>query len=107
MRSASFFIHFIMSDWILQPWPWYVSGALIVIIILSLLLFGKSFDFSSNLRTLCTMCGADRYVPLFQFDWKKQSWNVFFLLGTGIGGWLASNYLSSPDYVVAISEATL
>lgn len=96
-----------MPDWILQPWPWYVSGALIALIMLALLLFGKSFGFSSNLRTLCTMCGADRYVPFFQFDWKKQSWNVFFLLGTGIGGWLAANYLSTPDYVVALSASTI
>jgi uncharacterized membrane protein YedE/YeeE len=92
---------------ILQPWPWYISGALIAIIMLFLLLFGKSFGFSSNLRTLCAMCGADKYVPFFEFNWKSQSWNILFLMGTGIGGWLAANYLSEPGYIVAISEDTI
>ena len=92
---------------ILQPWPWYISGALIAIIMLFLLLFGKSFGFSSNLRTLCTICGAGKYAPFFEFNWKSQSWNILFLMGTGIGGWLAANYLSEPGYVVAISEDTI
>tara|TARA_B100000768_G_scaffold105048_1_gene97589 strand:- start:506 stop:1063 length:558 start_codon:yes stop_codon:yes gene_type:complete len=94
-------------SFILQPWPWYISGALIAIIMLFLLLFGKSFGFSSNLRTLCTMCGADKYVPFFEFNWKSQSWNILFLVGTGIGGWLAANYLSEPGYIVAISQDTI
>ena len=28
-------------DWIMQPWPWYVSGAAIAIVMLLLLLVGK------------------------------------------------------------------
>jgi uncharacterized protein len=74
-------------DLILQPWPWYVSGALIAFVMWLLLYFGKSFGFSNNLRTLCTMCGADKFAPFFQFNWK-------------------TNFLTTPDYVVAISEAT-
>ena len=53
------------------------------------------------------MCGADRYAPFFEFNWKTKSWNVLFLVGTGIGGWLAANYLSEPGYIVEISEATI
>ena len=94
-------------DWIMQPWPWYVSGALIALIMFIMLFFGKSFGFSSNLRTLCTMCGADKYAPFFQFDWKTQSWNLFFLVGAGLGGYLAANFLTVDDYTVAISESTI
>ncbi|HEY4539287.1 MAG TPA: YeeE/YedE family protein, partial [Faecalibacter sp.] len=35
---------------ILQPWPWYIGGPLIAIIMLLLIYFGKSFGFSSNFR---------------------------------------------------------
>jgi hypothetical protein len=94
-------------DLILQPWPWYVSGALIAFVMWLLLYFGKSFGFSNNLRTLCTMCGADKFAPFFKFNWKEQSWNLLFLVGAGLGGYIATNYLTTPDYVVAISEATI
>jgi len=94
-------------DFILQPWPWYVSGVLIAMIMFVMLFFGKSFGFSNNLRTLCTICGADKYAPFFQFDWKTQSWNLFFLIGAAVGGFIATNYLSLPDYTVAISEQTV
>ena len=91
----------------MQPWPWYVSGALIALIMFIMLYFGKSFGFSNNLRTLCTMCGADKFAPFFQFDWQTQSWNLMFLVGSGIGGYLAMNFLSPEGYTVAISEATI
>ena len=32
---------------------------------------------------------------------------MLFLVGTGIGGWLAANYLSEPGYIVAISQDTI
>ena len=91
----------------MQPWPWYVSGALIALVMFIMLYFGKSFGFSSNLRTLCTMCGADKFAPFFQFNWKEQSWNLMFLVGSGIGGYIAMNFLSPEGYTVAISEATI
>ncbi|MGE4347437.1 MAG: YeeE/YedE family protein, partial [Flavobacteriaceae bacterium] len=47
-------------EWILEPWPWYVSGPLIAMTMCILLYIGKNFGMSSNLRTLCTMCGADK-----------------------------------------------
>lgn len=94
-------------DWILQPWPWYVSGAIIALVMFIMLYFGKNFGFSNNLRTVCTMCGADKYAPFFQFDWHTQAWNLFFLLGTLLGGYIAANYLVEPGYMVSISESTV
>src|SRR5210317_751943 len=94
-------------DLIMQPWPWYVSGALIALVMFIMLYFGKSFGFSNNLRTLCTMCGADKFAPFFQFNWKEQSWNLMFLVGSGIGGYIAMNFLSPEGYTVAISDATI
>jgi len=40
---------------LMQPWPWYVSGPLIALIMFLLLFTGKNFGMSSNLRTMCTI----------------------------------------------------
>lgn len=79
---------------LLKPWPWYVSGPLIAVVLLLLVYFGKSFGMSSNLRTFCTMAGAGKYAPFFSFDWRTQQWNLMLVLGTVIGGFVASHFLT-------------
>ena len=91
------FIILPMLEIIKQPWPWYASGTAIAVIMVLLLFFGKSFGFSSNLRTICSIAGAGKHIKFFNFDWKKQRWNLLFLLGAILGGWLARTYLSSPQ----------
>lgn len=81
-------------NWILEPWPWYVSGPLIAFTMFVLLYIGKAFGMSSNLRTLCAMSGAGKYFDFFNFDWKAQRWNLLIILGGTIGGFIGSNYLS-------------
>lgn len=93
-------------DWITQPWPWYVSGAAIALVMLLLLLVGRNFGMSSNLRTLCTICGAGKSSDFFQFDWKSQRWNLMVVLGAIIGGYIAANYLTT-DPAVAINPDTV
>jgi len=51
----------------------------------------KNFGMSSNLRTLCTICGAGKKVDFFKFNWKTQRWNLIFVLGTIIGGFIAED----------------
>ena len=41
-------------EYILNPWPWYVTGPLIALVMLMLLYFGKTFAMSSNLATINT-----------------------------------------------------
>lgn len=86
-----------MIDLLSRPWPWYFSGAAIALIMFMLLYFGKSFGFSSNLRTICSMAGAGRSVKFFDFDWKAQRWNLLFLLGSVLGGILSSTVLDSRE----------
>lgn len=81
-------------DFILQPWPWYVSGPLISLVMLLLIYFGKNFGMSSNLSTLCTIAGADKYADFFKFDWKAQGWNLVVVLGAMIGGFISVYFLS-------------
>lgn len=95
-----------LIQFISQPWPWYISGLLIAAIMLTLLFFGKIFGFSSNLRTMCAMCGAGKFSDYFVYDWRSRIWNLWFLAGSVIGGWLAANYLSDGK-PVQIAASTI
>ncbi len=81
-------------DWIYEAWPWYVAGPVIALVMILLLVFGKSFGFSSNLRTVCSIMGAGKVSEFFRFDWKKQVWNLVFLLGAIIGGYVVNQYMT-------------
>jgi len=95
-----------MIELIKQPWPWYASGTAIAFIMVLLLYFGKSFGFSSNLRTLCTIAGAGKTTKFFNFDWRTQRWNLLFLLGSIIGGYIAATFLKS-DIPLQLYSATI
>lgn len=83
-----------MYEVITKPWPWYVAGPLITLVMVTLILLGKNFGISSNLRTMCSMCGAGRRSDFFNFNWKEQIWNLIFVLGTIIGGFIAAHFMS-------------
>ena len=91
-------------DWIYEPWPWYVSGPMIALIMFLLLMVGKNFGMSSNLRTMCTICGAGDKADFFRFDWKAQRWNLVVVLGAVIGGFIGSQLLSTDTSVVINPE---
>lgn len=92
-------------DVIFAPWPWYVSGFLIALTMFALLLLGKRFGMSSNLRTFCTICGAGKRTAFFNFNWKEESWNLVVVLGAVIGGYVGAHFLSDGS-MPEISEAT-
>jgi len=93
-------------EWIFEPWPWYVSGPLIAVTLFLLIFMGKRFGMSSNLLTLCTLCGVDAKADLFDFNWKSQRWNLIVVLGAIMGGFLGANFLSN-DLSVAINPDTV
>jgi uncharacterized membrane protein YedE/YeeE len=93
-------------DWIYEPWPWYVSGVMIGLIMLLLIMVGKNFGMSGNLRTICSICGAGNTTSFFQFDWKSQRWNLLVVLGAIIGGFIAHQFLT-VDAPVAINPETI
>lgn len=95
-----------MIDYILQPWPWYVSGPCIAIVMFLLLYFGKTFGMSTNLRTLCAMGGAGKRSDFFKIDWRSQKWNLIVVLGAIVGGFIAQEFLSNP-IVMDLSAETV
>jgi len=96
-----------MSEIVYSPWPWYVAGPLIAMTMLLLLWVGKRFGVSSNLRTLCAIGGAGAVVEFFRFDWRSQTWNLMFIGGTIIGGYIAAFYLSDSREVVLASDTVM
>jgi len=94
-------------DFILQPWPWYVSGPLIALIMAILVFFGKTFGMSSNLRTLCSIGGAGKLADFFKFDWKAQKWNLIVVVGAIIGGYIAVQFLSDGSAINLSSETII
>ncbi len=70
-----------MLHWLQQPWPWYVSGPLIGLMVPLLLLLGnKVFGISSSLRHICAACLPAK-LPFFNYNWKAEQWNLFFVRG--------------------------
>jgi uncharacterized protein len=92
-------------EWIKQPWPWWVAGPLIGLTVPTLLIVGnKSFGISSSLRHICAMCVPAK-IPFFTYDWKKELWNMVFVLGILIGGFIAATFFANPDAIV-VAEST-
>lgn len=87
---------------LLDPWPWYIGGPMIALVLFLLLIGGKTFGMSSNLRTLCTLCGANKSAAFFDFDWKKQQWNLMVSAGAILGGAIAAHFLSSDLSLIHI-----
>ena len=93
-------------EWIFKPWPWYIGGPMIAFVLFLLLFFGKSFGMSSNLRTLCTICGAGKSTRFFDFNWKTQQWNLLVAFGAIIGGWIGMRWLSD-EIIVQLNPDTI
>ena len=86
-------------DFLFHTWHWAISGFLIAMIMLTLNYFGKVFGMSSNLRSLCTIAGADKYADFFKFDWKSQRWNLVVVFGAMIGGFVAVHFMNDVSNV--------
>jgi uncharacterized membrane protein YedE/YeeE len=88
-----------MIEWIKNPWPWYVGGPLIGLAVPLLLVFGnKRLGVSSSLRHICAICFPSN-IQFFKYDWKKEAWNLFFVLGIAAGAFLANILLSGHQAI--------
>lgn len=84
-------------EWLSQPWPWYVSGPLIGLTVpLALLFIGKPMGVSSSLRHLnCVVSPNSPLTYLSENKWRKEIWNLIFVAGIALGGFIATYFLSS------------
>ena len=94
-----------MLELLSEPWPWYVGGPLIGLMVPLLLWAGGEFGVSENLRHICAAVLPTRN-DFFRYDWKATGlWNLTFALGIVLGGAVAGTVLASPDPLV-VADAT-
>lgn len=88
-----------MVNWLLEPWPWYISGPLIGLTVpLLFILTGKSFGISSSLRHIGAACAPGTKLPYLlssNYNWREHTWSLIFVLGIIIGGFIGNYLLSS------------
>ncbi|MCU0394994.1 MAG: YeeE/YedE family protein [Chitinophagaceae bacterium] len=97
-----------LRAFIAQPWPWWVAGPVISVVMFLLLYFGHEFGISENFRIMCAADGADELNDFFKINWKDSQWNLLVALGAVFAGYMASHYFLGPDGDVAhISDATV
>ena len=92
-------------EFLRQPWPWYIAGPLIGLTVPLLLVLGnKHFGISSNFKHVCAAIMPSR-LPYFQYEWKRESWNLVFALGIVVGGFLGGVLITNPDSLI-VAEST-
>ena len=84
-----------MIEWLSRPWPWYIAGPLIGMMVPFLLIVGnKTFGISSALRHICAAMIPSK-IPFFSYNWRKEAWNLFFVSGVLVGGFIAAWFLNA------------
>jgi uncharacterized protein len=95
-----------ITDLMQQPWPWWIAGPLIGLMVPALLLFdNKKFGLSSTMRDFCAFVvpGSINY---FQYNLKEHKWRNIFVLGVLIGGIISASFLRS-DANINLSPNTI
>ena len=86
-------------EFIYNAWPWYIAGPIIGLTVPALLLLGnKRLGISSTLRQLCA-AAYPANIPLLNYEWKKESWNLYFVGGIFIGGLIGGGLFANPKSI--------
>lgn len=96
-----------MIDALRSPWPWWVAGPLIGLVVPLVYGYGsKKWGISQSLQHICAAV-FPRRLEYFRYDWRREGgWNLAMVAGVLAGGALARVALATPGGVVEISAAT-
>jgi uncharacterized membrane protein YedE/YeeE len=100
-------------NWIMEPWPWWVSGILVGLVVpLLRFLAGRDFGISTSLQQFGAMCWRKcKFDYLKAYDARDGIWLVLFVVGIAAGGFIGAHVLSSkpieflPDWSYGTSGA--
>ncbi|RYU95829.1 YeeE/YedE family protein [Emticicia agri] len=94
-----------MLELLKQPWHWSVAGVIIGLFVPLLLIVGnKTFGISSSMRHICAAIFPAN-ISYFKYNWKAESWNLVFVAGVLIGGWVGAHVFKNPE-PIAIADST-
>ncbi len=86
-----------MIELLSQPWAWYIAGTVAGLMVPLLLILGnKKFGISSSLRHTCAAV-MPANISFFRYEWKKEQWNLFFVVGIFVGGFIAGTVLHNSE----------
>lgn len=96
-----------MWEAITGPWPWYVSGPLLGLMVPVLLIVGnKTFGISSTFRHICAAAIPTKAAYFRTDNWRASSWSLVMALGVVLGAVIAVLFLGgnrapnvSPDAI--------
>lgn len=94
-----------ISELLLGPWHWAVSGVAIVLVMFLLTWMGTKFGVSTIFENLCTFAGAGKRFKYLNTDLKGTGWRFAFVIGSIVGGFIAGMWMMPEP--LQISEATL
>ncbi|MGB2869600.1 MAG: YeeE/YedE thiosulfate transporter family protein [Bacteroidota bacterium] len=94
-----------IRNFLVEPWPWYLCGALIGLTVPLLFVVGnKPLGVSSSLRDICSACLPHKLNP-FREGEKRDFSNILFVAGILAGALFAASVLSD-NKPVTISPNT-
>ena len=95
-----------LLDLLRGPWPWYVAGPPLGLVVPLLAFLGqRRFGLSSNLRHLCAVVPSR--VPFFRYDWRREGgWNLLVFGGLVLGGGVAGFLIPDPEPLVVAASTT-
>lgn len=96
-----------MMDILSRPWPWWVAGPLIGLVVPFVFWYGgRRWGISASLRHVCA-AAVPAGLAYFRYDWRRTGgWQLAMVAGVVAGGLVAAVFLPSPDPAVAISPET-
>ena len=89
-------------DYILGNWDWYIAGPLIGLFVPLILIYGnKQFGISSSFTHFCAVLLPEKKRQYLNYDFKKDSWKFYFVIGIFLGAFVAVHFLSkqSQDFL--------
>lgn len=94
-------------EWLSQPWPWYVAGPIIGLLVPLLLLTGnKQFGISSTFRDICSYSFPKSKISYFRYTLSEFKWRNLIIVGVVLGAVFCNVFLDNPQNI-QISDKTV